>query len=505
MLRYGAAVGSVAVVTAFIGQVLGRTHIANISILYLAAVLAAGAYLGRGPAVVAALASFMAFNWFFVDPIHTVTVSDPADLVTLLLFLATAVVTSQLAADQRARALEATQREREASVLYDVVRVMAELPLDVALAAVAERVRQELALEVVGIELLKRERPRIVAAPSGSAELLGGWLGTEHQVLSPGRSPSAAERAAPGRWVRVLPPGGRSSSNGSLRTIPLVAGEHRRGRLLLLAKGDPSFSTADDRLVSALATQLTSALEREELRSAVTEGEVVRRSDEAKSTLLHAVSHDLRTPLSSIIAGATSLRQRDVEWSEADREGFLSGIEDEARRLDRLVGDLLSVSRIESGTLRPQKELHDVGALVDDVIGRLRPLSGRHRITVELQDPLPPVELDYVEIDQVLTNLIENATKYAPQDSEVGVAVRLDDGAVRFDVTDRGSGVPIESARRIFEPFERVGGHGRVPGSGLGLALAKRFVEAHGGRIWVEPRAGGGSTFAFTIPLGLSS
>lgn len=499
--RYGAALTSVAIVTVFIGQVLGRTHIANISMLYLAAVLGTATYLGRGPAIAAALASFISFNWSFVEPVHTVIVGEPTELFSLLLFLLTAVVTGQLAADQRARAREARQREREAVVLYDVVRLIAERPLEQALQAVAERLRTELGLAAVAIDVASGGPVRrVVAGRDESAEQLRGSLAPS-RVLGGGHAPSDGQHGDPGRWVTIVPPD-RANLAGSTRrphTLPLIAGDRRKGTLALLHEPGSSFTPSDDRLLSAAAVQIAAAIEREELHARATETTVLERADEAKTALLQAVSHDLRTPLSSIMAGATSLRQKDVTWSEAEREEFLAGIEAEARRLDRLVADLLSVSRIESGSLRPRKELHDLGALVGDVVGRLAPANG-HRILVAQAEGLPPVALDYVQIDQVLTNLVENATKYAPAGSEVTVSVRPRADEIEIRVTDSGPGVPAGASERIFEPFQRADAGRGMPGSGLGLAVAKRFVEAHGGRIWVETQDRG-STFAFTIPV----
>lgn len=500
--RYGAALASVAVVTVFIGQVLGRTHIANISMLYLAAVLGTATYLGRGPAIAAALGSFVSFNWFFVEPVHTVIVGEPTELFSLLLFLLTAVVTGQLAADQRARAREAGQREREAVVLYDVVRLIAERPLENALAAVAERLRTELGLAAVAIDVASGgPGRRVVAGREENAEQLRGPLAPS-RVLGGGHAPSDRQRGDPGRWVTIVPPDRAKLAGSAPRphTLPLIVGDRRKGTLALLHEPGSSFTPSDDRLLSAAAVQIAAAIEREELHARATETAVLERADQAKTALLQAVSHDLRTPLSSIMAGATSLRQKDVTWSEAEREEFLAGIEAEARRLDRLVADLLSVSRIESGSLRPRKELHDLGALVGDVVGRLAATTNGHRILVAEADGLPPVALDYVQIDQVLTNLIENATKYAPTESDVTVSVRPRSGEIEIRVTDSGPGVPAGASERIFEPFQRADAGRGKPGSGLGLAVAKRFVEAHGGRIWVESQDGG-STFAFTIPV----
>jgi two-component system sensor histidine kinase KdpD len=216
---------------------------------------------------------------------------------------------------------------------------------------------------------------------------------------------------------------------------------------------------------------------------------------------LNAVSHDLRTPLASIIAAAGSLSQEDVAWSRNDVREFGRAIEGEARRLNRIVGNLLDLSRLRAGALVPQLGWYDLGALVDDVVGRLRPdLAGR-AVSLDLASDLPPICLDYVEIDQVLHNLLENAAKYAPAGSPVEIAVRRQPEEVVVEVADRGPGLPPESLARVFEPFFRAGDGEGPKGTGLGLAVARGLVEAHGGRIWAENRAEGGSRFAFTLPL----
>lgn len=489
------ALAGVALVSGLIALVSADARIANVSILYLPAVLLAAARAGRGPAIVASLAAFLAYDLLFVEPRFHLAVADPQEWIALLLLLLAAIITGQVAADQRTRAREAQRREREAILLYDVTRLMGDPDLDRALADVAERVRRELGLAGVAIEL---EEGRHVASGDEDARRALRTVDASRAVGA-GRSPTATARSGPVRGVRVVSPYLRRISAAGPSSIPILVEDRRVGTLLALGPRGRGPSRDEDRVLAAVAAQLGSATLRERLRREAAEAEVLRRADEAKRALLHAVSHDLRTPLSSIIAGATSLRQHDVAWSEDEREEFLAGIEDEARRLDRFVGDLLSVSRIESGTLRPAKDWHDVGDLVDDVVGRMRPHAPRHRIVVDIADELPPTKLDQVEIEQVLTNLIENATKYADVGTEVVVSVRQDGDDVRFDISDRGPGVPLEAARRVFEPFERAARDGAA-GTGLGLAVAKSFVEAHGGRIWIEQRTGGGSTFAFTLP-----
>jgi two-component system sensor histidine kinase KdpD len=241
-------------------------------------------------------------------------------------------------------------------------------------------------------------------------------------------------------------------------------------------------------------------VERAELAQAAAHAEALREADALKSALLNAVSHDLRTPLASIIASAGSLQQTDVQWTDEERLGFAEAIEHEALRLDRLVGNLLDLSRIESGSLKPDKGWYDLAALVGEVLGRLKPVTAGHVVSVELAEDLPPIPLDYIEIDEVLTNLVENATKYTPPGSEIAIAARQLDGEIQVEVADRGPGIPAAALARIFDPFYRVDGS-KARGTGLGLAVAKGLIEANGGKIWVENRPDGGARFAFTLPL----
>jgi two-component system sensor histidine kinase KdpD len=190
-----------------------------------------------------------------------------------------------------------------------------------------------------------------------------------------------------------------------------------------------------------------------------------------------------------------------VEWTDRERDEFAGAIQEEAVRLDRVVGNLLDLSRIENGTLVPHKSWHDVGALVEDVAGRMRPVTSGHSVRVDVPEDLPPVELDYVDIQQVLTNLVENAAKFSPPGSPIGISVARDNGDVRFEVRDHGPGIPAGDRERIFEPFVRLARAGQGPrGVGLGLAIAKRLVEAHAGTIWIDQGVSDGTTIIFTLP-----
>lgn len=508
---YVAAALAAGVVTLFIGVLQGYLRAPNLSVLYLLAVLAAAIGFGRGPAILLSVVSFLAFNWFFVEPLHSLTVAKPEEWVALVVFLVVAVITSQLAAAQRLRAREAEQREREAEVLYDVVRRMSEPDLEAALRAVAERLQRTLGLAAVVIELpdFAHADTRVSVGDQGAINLATSTSLGPTQILGSGRAPYAERGASTGRWIRIVPPFSRSRSevdhSGQLHAVPINAGSGRLGMMLLVSAPDePRFGPADDRLLSAVSAQLGLAIERRHLRRDATEAEILRRADELKSALLNAVSHDLRTPLASIIASAGSLLQRDVAWTEQERQEFAQAIDEEARRLNRIVANLLNLSRIESGNLRPEKGWYDLGALVDDVLGRLSPLTARHRVVASVQEDLPPVMLDYVEIDQVLSNLVENAAKYAPAGTEIRVSVRLEGTEVHVEVADQGTGLPPAQIRRLFEPFSRPGGdRSRPKGTGLGLAVARGLVEAHGGRIWFQNLPGEGALFAFALPAAL--
>ena len=506
---YVVALGLTAIVTGTIAAIERIADVANISMLYLLAVMASAIFFGNGPAILASIAAFLAHNFFFIDPRHQLSVSEPEEWVALGLLLVTGVITGQLAGALRNRAREARRREREAVVLYDVVRLMTGSDLRESLAAVAERLRRELALSAVVIGFHGGPAGGLFAE-AGEQEALGLARASgmaPKLLLGEGASPTPEHRGSPGRWIRVLPPhlpGQPGWAAGRLHEVPVRLEDGTVGLISLVRYPEaPPFTAADDRLLSAVGNQLAVAIERTRLREEAAEAEILRRTDELKTALLNTVSHDLRTPLSSIIASAGSLLQQDVRWTEDERRDFARAIEEEAERLNRLVGNLLDLSRIQAGSLMPQRGWYDLSALVDDVLGRLRSVTSRHQVVVSVEEELPPVFLDYVEIDEVLTNLIENAVKYTPPASEIAIRATRENDVVRVEVADRGPGIPPEALPRLFEPFYRVKREGQMArGTGLGLAVAKGLVEAHGGRIWAENRKESGASFVFTLPLG---
>jgi two-component system sensor histidine kinase KdpD len=504
---YVTALCLTALVTGVIALIREFANVANISILYLLAVLVTAIAFGSLPAIFASVAAFFAFNFFFIKPTHRLTVSTTEAWLALGVLLITGVITGELAAALRRRAREAERRRREAVVLYDVVRLMQTPDIRQALTAVAERLRDELGVAAVVVDFAQ-QAPLTLHAEAGEPEALQiarASTASPVHILSQGAGPAEARSGPTGRWVRIVPPQVQALLPGQdrLHSVSIQLQGRQIGHLLLVRERSARpLSGADDRLLLAAANQLGLTVERARLREVATEAEILQRTDKLKTALLNAVSHDLKTPLASIVASAGSLLQEDVSWTDEERREFARAIEDEAGYLNRLVSNLLDLSRIEAGALRPDKDWYDVGALIDDVLGRSRPLTTQHQVVVAVPDDLPPVPLDYLEIGDVLFNLVENATKHTAAGTEIRISARQIEGEVQIEVADRGPGMPPQEIQRLFDPFYRVKTtESHSKGMGLGLAVARGLVEANGGRIWAENRSEGGARFVFTLPL----
>jgi two-component system sensor histidine kinase KdpD len=387
--------------------------------------------------------------------------------------------------------------------------VIGQIDFSRALRDIAERLLHEMRLVGVAIEIENFDGTvtDVTAGEVGSNPYLQSATGNRRH-LSPTSlvqgSPTAGELSK-SQLAPAYAPSDSFLKNvaPTLHIVPILAQNRSAGRMLLVQYQDSTdFSATDSRLLLAVAGQIGLAVERNYLRKEAADSEIWRRSDTMKDAMLNAVSHDLRTPLASILASAGTLRQSQSDADGEEATQLAGAIEEEARRLDHLVGSLLDLSRIRGGALRPLKAWRDFGTLVDDVLGRLKPLMVNHTLVVEIPDEMPPAYLDHVEIYQVLSNLIENAIKYTPAGGQIDIAVRCNDEYVEVEISDRGPGIPVSDLPFVFEPFYRGPGTGPRPqGSGLGLAVAKGFVEAHGGRIWAENRPSGGAKVSFTLPL----
>lgn len=542
---YVVAVLSVALVTVVIGVILrAPPHIGNISMLYLLPVLFLGALFGSGPAVLASLLAFLAFDYFFVPPLHRLDVSSPTEWSSLGLLLATALVTGQLTAALRTRSNEARQRQHQAETLYELARTIASVAdLDALLPAIAARVVTLFApagLAACSILLPDGQgqlAERVLAPSDGpAAEALGvhhnGRLylardaytrgvprGVSH-ADGPGSAPLRANASA---VVYFTPLRGSAQVvgvlgiAGSADVRNLVVANRINGReshplgSLVLA-GASTETGAPYRLFEAVRGQIALAIERDALRHAAVHAEALRESDRLKDALLGSVTHDLRTPLAAIKAITSGLAQPGVPWNEAEWRDHIAAIDGSVDRLSRLVSNLLDLSRLEAGVAAPRLDWHLPGEVVAAVLDRLElagQLAGRS-IRLDLPPALPLVPIDHEQIEQVLTNLIENALKYSPASAPVSVSARVlePEQALEVRVADDGIGVPAEELEAIFGKFYRVRRaeipweRGRPPaGTGLGLAICQSIVQAHGGRIWAESLPGHGTTIVFTLPV----
>jgi two-component system, OmpR family, sensor histidine kinase KdpD len=492
LVRIAGVVAGVAVMSAVIALIEAFVEIPNLLIVYLLVVVFCAVTWGWWSALGAAVLAFLSYDFLFVTPRFTFTVHDPQEWVALLIFLAVAAVTSNLAARERARREQASRQARTATLLYELSRELSGESQVSGLRAVTERLVTEFGLDgaVVSRSDDDGRLEPIVAVGQADDALGSAPVG---RVFAPPSSPGL-----PGRWI-VLRAGDRPR-RAPIANFALKREDRQIGMLRLVGR-QAGFADDETSVLATIADRLAVDLEQAALRDEANRAEILRRTDELRTALLSSVSHDLRTPLAAIKASAESLLQDDVVWSDGDRDGFAGAIVRESDRLNRLVGNLLDMSRIEGGALRPQCEWYDAGELIREVVARLRPLLHERQVTLAIADDLPPIRLDYLMIDQVVTNLIENAVKYTPMGTGIDVGVERRGERVRVTVVDHGSGIPISKRARVFDKFNRLERRGQTQGSGLGLAVSKGLVEGHGGRIWIEETAGGGATFAFELPV----
>jgi two-component system sensor histidine kinase KdpD len=382
--------------------------------------------------------------------------------LALVVFLVVAIVISQLVARAQSSLAEAQAREREATHLYELSTALVGLRNQEAIAhTVAQQIRQVFRAQTVEIAIFGKDRNTVITLPIP---------------------------ATPSR------PSENSDYCLSLVTIHGRLGEIR------LWRPDQPFTQAEDRLLQTFASQGALALEYSFLAEAEARAKVLEESDRLKSALLSSVSHELRSPLVTVKAAASSLLGNEVAWESSAREELLTAIETEADHLNRLVSNLLNMSRIEAGALRPRRQWDVLAEIVLEVVTRMRRAAERHRLEIDVSEDLPLVPVDHTQIDQVFTNLLSNCLKYAPPGTPIRVSAWVEDDQLRVQVSNQGPPVPEEHLERIFDKFYRVTAEDRITGTGLGLSICKGIIEAHGGRIWAE-NLPEGFAFHFVLPL----
>ena len=454
-----------------------------------------------------AVGAFLAYNFLFVEPRYTFTVGRPEELLNLFLLLFVGIVMGRVAGLQRNRERMARRREREAQALFGISRELATSErLSSAMQAVVARLASEAGMTRTWVGLGSTVSQERVVADSGGVSTPRPPIGA-HAVLQRDREEGTAN------WTRILPAvatGDRTvAAAGRKRTglfrVELRAADETLGSLWserAAGAGEPHLE--ETRLLAAAADQLGQAVRRERLQKQAAELEIARRSDELKSALLDSVSHDLRTPLATIRAAAGSLADPQVALSDEVRRASAQTIDEEADRLDRLVGNLLDMSRIQGGALKPDLEAIPLSEILTPVLDRLRSALTGREVTVDVPEDLPAVLVDAIFIDQVLTNLVDNAIKYAPAPAPLRVTARLESNRerVRLLIEDGGPGVPDEAVPHLFDRFYRVkrSGEGSRRGTGLGLAVVRGLVEAMGGSVTADRSELGGLRMTLDLP-----
>jgi len=493
-----ASVAAASVVVAFLESPL--VAISDASPVYLVSVVLVGSRFGMWAGIATAIASFLTYDLLFTEPRFSLIVADPRELLDLVLFLFLAVVVGRLSALGLERAAEATRRASESNALFAMSRILAIAPnLEAAAVEIVERLVRETGLERVWIAT-ERGGQIMILADSAPGRPLPVSAFTTSLVRTPGDTPA--------RWVRSHDHKSAAGASGETRPEILRVRMEADGAVIgavkatrARASGQPSRETT--RLLALAADQLALAIRHDQLRREATEAEIARQGDALKSALLDAVSHDLRTPLASIRAAAGSLSDPDMPLAEDAARSAGAAIDLEAQRLDRLVHEVLDLSRIEAGALRPDFEALDLRDVVERAVDRLRPLLGERPVTIDLPDELPPVRSDPVLLDTIVGNLVENAGRYAPPPAPLAISAATGNGLIRLVVEDGGPGVPAQSLPRLFDKFYRVDrmGGGSRRGLGIGLAVVRGLAEGMGGSVEASPSPLGGLGIVVELPV----
>jgi two-component system sensor histidine kinase KdpD len=435
--------------TLLLVQLRDSIGLPTVLLAYLALVVSVSVVGGTWPAIVAGLAAFLCANWFFTPPTHTWTVAEAEDVAALFVFLGIALGVSRIVDTAARRAAEATRARSHAQTL---ARLAASTGDDEPVPELLEGLRAAFGLDAVA--LLRRDE--------------GGWT---------------FEAGAGARRI--------SAPDGAETVIALDSD-------VVLALDGPSIPAEDQLILNAFADQLAAVLEHSRLRIEAARARTLADANELRGALLQAVSHDLRTPLASIKACATSLKQRDVEWSDAEEEEFVDTIDKETDRLTALVGNLLDMSRVQAGVLQPALS----PTLLEEVVpAAVRSLGPRRQLVdTYVPETLLPVRADPALLERAIANVVDNAVAYTPDGRRVRVEASEVGRRVQLRVMDHGPGIAEPDRQRVFQPFQRIG-DSRPGGIGLGLAVARGFLTAMGATIEIDDTPGGGATVTISLPV----
>lgn len=475
LLGLAVAIGAVMAVGAVLFPLRAHLSVATTALVLVIPVVAAVAAGGFPAGVVAVAAGFLVYDFVFIPPYYTLYVGAGQNWVALGVYVVVMLLVAQVVARLDLARTRAQRREEDARRLFDLSELLVgDRSLSDLLEAIVVTVREAFGLEGVALLL----------PVDGELQL----------ASSAGRPPSDEALRVLGHGA---PPVSMTTSlaRPGLQTVALSAS----GRLvgLLALQGGPA-APADAALLRTFANHVALAVERAQLREDAVRAELLDEVDRLRRSLVGAVSHDLRTPLSTIKVSATSLRDPESSLSRADTDELLDLIDAQADRLDRLVANLLDMTRIQAGALELRREPLELADLVLETVQSLGSSIAPAWVELDIPAGLPPVDGDRILVGQVVANLLENAARHAPEGTPITVSARLvADGLIEVAVADRGPGVPPAERDNLFLMFNRRGAGGRA---GLGLAIARAFVEAHGQHIWLDTSTTSGARFVFTLP-----
>jgi two-component system, OmpR family, sensor histidine kinase KdpD len=469
VLRVAGSVGIVAVVTALGSRVI-PVNATTAGFAYLIAVLALAAAWGRLEAIVASVVAMLCFNFYFLPPVGQFTIADPQNWVALFSFLATALVASHLSDRAKRQALDARNRQQETEQLYALSRA-------ILLTEASESVGSQAAQQIAQIF----ECPAVTLYDAKSGEFYKGGPGDLPDIES--------------KLKQVVIQGTVMQIGPDVFVAPVVLGGNPIGSLAL--RGPP----LSDGAMQALCNLVAISLERVHTRELSSRAEVARQSEEFKSTLLDAIAHEFKTPLTSIKAAATSILADSHEVPASVRE-LTTIIDEETDRLSLLVTEAVRMSRIDAGKVRIERAPIAARELLEGVLEHFASRVEGRAVRIEVEEGIPPLWADQELVSLALRQLVDNALKYSPPASPLEVTAGVQDERVAIHVRDHGPGIPERERDRIFDKFyRRPVAKNQVPGTGLGLYIAREIIRAHGGDVWVEGTPGGGADFSVAVPV----
>jgi two-component system sensor histidine kinase KdpD len=485
---YGWALGVTLLCTLIAKSMFGRFDLANLIMVYLMGVIFVATRFGHGPSILASVLGVAAFDLLFVTPYYSFSVSDTQYLVTLGAMLAVAMITSHLMANVRYQAKVASHRERRATVLYAMSKELAGSRGEADSVRIAVRhIHAEFGSR--NAILFPDENGRIgYPADRALGESLRGcdlgvaqWVYDHNQMAGQGTDTLAGAKAV---------------------YFPLAAADKVLGVLVLQpANLRQIFLPEQQKLLETFVGQVVQAIERVRLAEQAKAVSVQMETERLRNSLLSSISHDLRTPLATIVGSASTLAEGDAALSPSDRHELSRAIYDEALRMANLVNNILDMARFDAGAVQLNRQWHTLEEIVGTVLNRLQKRLEGRTVNVKLPRDLSLVYVDAVMIEQVLVNLLENAVRYTPPGSPVDIVAERSHFTVTISVADRGPGIPKGQEERVFEKFYRVNRESAQSGVGLGLAICRAIVEAHGGWIRAKNRGTGGAVFTFVLPL----